>query len=41
MKIDVHTRFLSEHKARILEKRSEFPYSRFVDGTYHFHCCQV
>lgn len=40
MKIDVHTHFLSDHMARTLEKRSDFPYSRLVDGTYHFHCCQ-
>ncbi len=40
MRIDVHTHFLSEKVARVLEKRSHFPYSRFVDGTYHFHCCQ-
>lgn len=40
MKIDVHTHFLSEHMARTLERRSAFPYARFVDGTYHFHCCQ-
>ena len=40
MKIDVHTHFLSEHIARTLEKRSDFPYTRLVDGTYHFHCCQ-
>jgi len=40
MRIDVHNHFLSEKVARVLEKRSSFPYSRFVDGTYHFHCCQ-
>ena len=40
MKIDVHTHFLSGHIARTLEKRSDFPYTRLVDGTYHFHCCQ-
>ncbi len=40
MRIDVHTHFLSEKIARVLEKRSNFPYSRFVDGSYHFHCCQ-
>ncbi len=40
MKIDVHTHFLTEHMARTLERRSAFPYARFVDGTYHFHCCQ-
>ncbi len=40
MKIDVHTHFLSEHIARTLEKRNDFPYTRLVDGTYHFHCCQ-
>lgn len=40
MRIDVHTHFLSEKIARVLEKRSHFPYSRFTDGTYHFHCCQ-
>ncbi len=40
MKIDVHTHFLSEYIARTLEKRSNFPYTRLVDGTYHFHCCQ-
>ncbi|MBI3757093.1 MAG: amidohydrolase family protein [Deltaproteobacteria bacterium] len=40
MRIDVHSHFLSEKVARVLEKRSRFPYSRFVDGTYHLHCCQ-
>ncbi len=40
MRIDVHTHFLSEKVARVLERRSHFPYTRFVDGTYHFHCCQ-
>jgi len=40
MRIDVHTHFMSEQVARTLEKRSHFPYTRFVDGTYHFHCCQ-
>ena len=40
MRIDVHTHFMSEQVARTLEKRSQFPYTRFVDGTYHFHCCQ-
>ena len=40
MRIDVHTHFLSEKMARVLERRSHFPYTRFVDGTYHFHCCQ-
>jgi hypothetical protein len=33
MRIDVHTRFMSEQVARTLEKRSHFPYTRFVDGT--------
>ena len=36
MKIDVHTHFLSKHIAQTLEKRSDFPYTRLVDGTYHF-----
>ena len=40
MKIDVHTHFLSKKIAQTLEKRSDFPYTRLVDGTYHFHCCQ-
>ena len=40
MKIDVHTHFMSEQMARHLEKRSHFPYTKFIDGTYHFHCCQ-
>lgn len=40
MRIDVHTHFMSAQVARRLEKRSHFPYTRFVDGTYHFHCCQ-
>jgi len=40
MRIDVHTHFLSEKIARVLEQRSHFPYARFVDGSYHFHCCQ-
>jgi len=40
MKIDVHTHFLSERMAQTLEKRSDFPYARFSDGTYHFHCCR-
>jgi predicted TIM-barrel fold metal-dependent hydrolase len=40
MRIDVHTHFLSEKVARVLEKRSRFPYTRLVNGTYHFHCCQ-
>lgn len=40
MRIDVHTHFMSEQMARTLEKRSHFPYTRFVDGTYQFHCCQ-
>jgi predicted TIM-barrel fold metal-dependent hydrolase len=39
MRIDVHTHFLSEKVARALEKRSRFPYTRFVDGAYHFYCC--
>jgi aminocarboxymuconate-semialdehyde decarboxylase len=40
MRIDVHTHFMSEKVAKTLEKRSQFPYTRFVDNTYHFHCCQ-
>lgn len=40
MKIDVHSHFLSEKMAQLLEKRSHFPYTRFADGTYRFHCCQ-
>ncbi len=40
MKIDVHTHFMSEKIAQTLGKRSQFPYTRFVDGTYHFHCCK-
>jgi aminocarboxymuconate-semialdehyde decarboxylase len=40
MRIDVHTHFLSHTMARTLEKRSDFPYSRLVDGSYRFHCCQ-
>ncbi len=40
MRIDVHSHFLSEKVAKVLEKRSRFPYSRFVDETYHFYCCQ-
>ncbi len=40
MKIDVHSHFMSPQIARTLEKRSDFPYSRLVDGTYHFHCCK-
>lgn len=40
MKIDVHAHFLSEPIAQALEKRSRFPYTKFVDGTYHFHCCE-
>ena len=40
MKIDVHSHFMSGQIARALEKRSDFPYSRLVDGTYHFHCCK-
>jgi aminocarboxymuconate-semialdehyde decarboxylase len=40
MKIDVHSHFLSEAIAQKLETRSQFPYTKFVDGTYHFHCCQ-
>ncbi|MBI3247550.1 MAG: amidohydrolase [Deltaproteobacteria bacterium] len=39
MRIDVHTHFMTEKIAKALEKRSRFPYTRFVDGTYHFHCC--
>jgi len=39
MRIDVHTHFLSEKIARVLEKHHQFPYARVVDGTYHFHCC--
>jgi len=39
VKIDVHTHFLPEAMARILEKRDAFPYARRADGTYHFHCC--
>ena len=30
---------MSERMARTLEKRSQFPYTRFVDGTHQFHCC--
>jgi predicted TIM-barrel fold metal-dependent hydrolase len=40
MRIDVHSHFLSEKIAHTLEQRSHFPYTRLVDGTYHFHCCQ-
>lgn len=40
MRIDVHNHFMSEKMAQMLEKRSHFPYTRFVDGTYHVHCCQ-
>ncbi|MGR8921964.1 MAG: amidohydrolase family protein [Gammaproteobacteria bacterium] len=40
MRIDVHSHFMSAAIARELERRSEFPYTRFVDGTYHFHCCK-
>jgi aminocarboxymuconate-semialdehyde decarboxylase len=40
MRIDIHSHFLSEKVARVLEKRTHFPYTRFVDGTYHFYCCQ-
>jgi aminocarboxymuconate-semialdehyde decarboxylase len=40
MKIDVHTHFMPEKMAQMLEKRSRFPYTKFVDGTYHLHCCQ-
>lgn len=40
MKIDVHTHFMSEKIAKALEERSDFPYTRFIDGTYHFHCCR-
>ncbi len=39
MKIDVHSHFLSPAMAKTLETRSSFPYTRLVDGTYHFHCC--
>jgi len=39
MRIDVHTHFMSEKVAQRLEKRSHFPYTRFIDGAYHFHCC--
>ena len=31
--------YLSISPARS-KKRSDFPYTRLVDGTYHFHCCQ-
>lgn len=40
MRIDVHTHFMSEKMAQMLEKRSHFPYTRFVDGLYRFHCCK-
>ena len=40
MKIDVHSHFMSPEIARTLEKRSDFPYARLLDGTYHFHCCK-
>ena len=40
MRIDVHSHFMSQHIATALERRSNFPYSRLVDGTWHFHCCQ-
>ena len=40
MIIDVHSHFLSEEIAQRLEKRSHFPYTKFVDGTYRMHCCQ-
>ena len=40
MRIDVHSHFMSQHIATALEKRSHFPYTRLVDGTWHFHCCQ-
>ena len=38
MRIDVHSHFMSPKLARRLERRSRFPYSRLVDGTYHFYC---
>jgi len=31
---------MSPEIARTLEKRSDFPYTRLLDGTYHFHCCK-
>jgi aminocarboxymuconate-semialdehyde decarboxylase len=40
MKIDIHSHFLSMDMAQKLEQRSQFPYTRFIDGTYNFHCCQ-
>lgn len=39
MKIDVHSHFLSKAMAETLERHSTYPYTRLVDGTYHFHCC--
>ena len=38
MRIDVHNHFMSRGLAQALEKFSEFPYSRFVDGAYRFYC---
>ncbi len=40
MRIDVHSHFMSEKFARMLEKRSRFPYARLVDGSWRFTCCQ-
>ena len=40
MRIDVHSHFMSAPIARALEQRSGYPYTRLVDGTYHFHCCK-
>jgi predicted TIM-barrel fold metal-dependent hydrolase len=39
MRIDVHSHFMSEKAVRFLEKRSSFPFARFVSGTYQVHCC--
>jgi aminocarboxymuconate-semialdehyde decarboxylase len=38
MRIDVHNHFMSRKLAQALEKFADFPYSRFVDGTYRFFC---
>lgn len=40
MRIDVHSHFMSSHIATALEQRSGFPYTRRVDGSWHFHCCK-
>jgi aminocarboxymuconate-semialdehyde decarboxylase len=40
MRIDVHSHFMSEKFARMLEKRSRFPYARLVDGVWRFACCE-